>query len=57
MVTIESGEFVNEKCPQCGCSLLGNKIGDRWCSRPGCIYGIAELEKRYRSDPLMPIIN
>lgn len=34
------GEKINEKCPKCGADLLGNKVGDKWCSMAGCDYGI-----------------
>jgi hypothetical protein len=29
------GHFITERCPQCGSSLLGNAIGDKWCSFVG----------------------
>lgn len=40
------GEWINEQCPRCGASLLGNKRGDKWCSNAGgalmsaCSYGL-----------------
>lgn len=34
------GEKINEKCPKCGADLLGNKVGDKWCSMAGCDYVI-----------------
>jgi hypothetical protein len=40
------GHFIDEKCPKCGSSLLGNKLGDKWCSFvggasiPACDYGL-----------------
>lgn len=44
------GEWINEQCPQCGASLLGNKRGDKWCSNAGgafmsaCSYGFDKCE-------------
>ena len=34
------GDWTNERCPKCGANLLGNKVGDKWCSMVGCDYGI-----------------
>jgi hypothetical protein len=34
------GEKINEKCPKCGANLLGNKVGDKWCSLVGCDYSL-----------------
>ena len=32
------GNWIDERCPKCGCQLLGNKIGDKWCSFIECDY-------------------
>lgn len=29
------GSFIDERCPKCGATLLGNKIGNKWCSNIG----------------------
>jgi hypothetical protein len=34
------GYWINEKCPKCGADMLGNKVGDKWCSLVGCDYSI-----------------
>ena len=40
------GNWIEEKCPKCGCSLLGNRRGQKWCSFvggvsvPACDYGL-----------------
>ena len=34
------GNFIDEKCPRCGATLLGNKVGDKWCSYIRCSYGL-----------------
>lgn len=45
------GEFIREKCPRCGCNLLANKAGDKWCSFIGgtgiapCTYGLEDQPK------------
>lgn len=42
------GNFLNENCPKCGATLLGNKRGDKWCSNAGgvgtsvCEYGLKD---------------
>lgn len=36
------GGKINEKCPKCGADLLGNKMGDKWCSMVGCDYGLRD---------------
>lgn len=44
------GDWLDEHCPRCGATLLGNKRGDKWCSNAGgvgraaCAYGL-ELTK------------
>lgn len=30
------GDFINEGCPLCNSQLIGNKMGDKWCSNKGC---------------------
>ena len=32
------GDWIDERCPKCGANLLGNKVGDKWCSLVGCDY-------------------
>jgi|GEM_PF-1898563 len=34
------GDWTDERCPKCGANLLGNKVGDKWCSLVGCEYDI-----------------
>lgn len=29
------GDWIDERCPKCGANLLGNKVGDKWCSLDG----------------------
>jgi len=41
----EIGDWIDEKCPKCGADLLGNKVGDKWCSLVGCDYSINAPEK------------
>lgn len=36
----EIGRFIGKRCPRCGNELLGNKLGDEWCSFVECSYGI-----------------
>lgn len=40
----EIGRFIGKRCPRCGSELLGNKLGDEWCSFVGCSYG---TERQY----------
>jgi hypothetical protein len=39
------GNFIDKKCPKCGASLLGNKIGDEWCSNVSCDFGVGDSVK------------
>lgn len=39
------GDWTDERCPKCGANLLGNKVGDKWCSLVGCDYSINAPEK------------
>lgn len=32
------GRRVDRYCPQCGAQLLGNPLGDTWCSIVACHY-------------------
>jgi len=32
------GFLLHKKCPACGAALLGNSVGDKWCSRIDCAY-------------------
>jgi uncharacterized Zn finger protein (UPF0148 family) len=32
------GDWIDESCPNCKSQLLGNKVGDKWCSLVGCEY-------------------
>lgn len=36
------GDRTDERCPKCGANLLGNKVGDKWCSMVGCDYGLRD---------------
>lgn len=42
------GNWIEEKCPKCGATLLENKRGDKWCSNAGgtsilpCTFGLDE---------------
>lgn len=44
------GDWIDEQCPKCGATLLGNKRGDKWCSNAGgassspCSFGLKEEE-------------
>lgn len=33
-----AGELINLWCPECGAKLMGNAIGDQWCSVVDCVY-------------------
>jgi len=33
-----AGNSLHKSCPNCGASLLGNQIGDEWCSCVDCSY-------------------
>jgi uncharacterized membrane protein YebE (DUF533 family) len=43
------GDYIDERCPKCSATLLGNKRGDKWCSNAGgitlsgCQYGLGTL--------------
>lgn len=51
------GEFIKGgDCPQCGCPLLVNKVGDKWCSRPGCAFGIEDNLASRKGGALMNLI-
>ena len=47
-----TGEFIEKRCPKCGSTLLGNKVGDEWCSFIGghnekaCDFGLNFDKKR-----------
>lgn len=43
-----TGDFISEYCPQCAAILLGNKVGNKWCSGIDCGYGEGEGMKRQR---------
>lgn len=43
----------DERCPLCGCRLLVNKRGDRWCSFIQCKYGL-EDEPRAKIQEIKP---
>lgn len=34
------GDWIDEYCPKCGAQMLGNKIGNEWCSSVVCNYGV-----------------
>src|SRR5437764_1031276 len=34
-----TGDWIDEKCPKCGSTLLGNRLGDKWCSFVQCDFG------------------
>lgn len=34
------GDWIDEYCPKCGAQMLGNKIGNEWCSSVICNYGV-----------------
>lgn len=47
-----TGEYIDKNCPKCGATLLGNKVGDEWCSFIGgrnvkaCDFGLDFDKKR-----------
>ena len=43
------GDFIEEWCPICNAQLLGNTIGQKWCSFAGCKYGLTSLQNENRS--------
>lgn len=38
------GDWISERCPQCGCQLLGSKRGDKWCSFVECSWNNWRVE-------------
>lgn len=43
------GDFIEEFCPICNAKLLGNNVGQKWCSFVGCKYGLTSLQNENRS--------
>jgi len=39
------GDWIDKKCPKCNAQLLGNKVGDEWCSHVECNYGCEDMYK------------
>ena len=39
------GDWIDKKCPKCGARMLGNKVGDEWCSFSECDYGCEDVYK------------
>lgn len=40
------GDFIEEWCPLCNAQLLGNNIGQKWCSFVKCEYGLTTTTER-----------
>lgn len=39
------GDFIDKDCPKCGAQMLGNNVGDEWCSFTECDYGCEDAYK------------
>lgn len=42
------GYWIEKKCPKCGAQMLGNKVGDEWCSFSECDYGCEDIYRELR---------
>ena len=51
------GDWIDEKCPICGCQLLGNKKGDKWCDFAKCSWNTWDEDCPHDEDTWKNAIN